>query len=70
MEQSPSWEATSHPISQEIPRHSHKLNVHYRVHKSLPQVPVITQMYPFHRSDKELNLYTPCRIYSRCPPVQ
>jgi hypothetical protein len=41
-EQSPSWEANSHPPSQEIPSLLCNLKVHYSVHKSLPLDPVLS----------------------------
>jgi hypothetical protein len=47
MEQSP-WEAHRHSASQEILRLLRKPKVHDRVHKSQPQVPVLSQMHPIH----------------------
>ena len=40
MEQSPSWEANWFSASQEIPCIVWNLNVHYRIHKCLPPVPI------------------------------
>jgi hypothetical protein len=48
MEQSPSWEANIHLASQEIPNLLQNPKVHYCNHKSLPTVPIPSQMYPVH----------------------
>jgi len=46
-EESPS-EVNGHLASQEIPRLSQNLKVHYHVHKSPPWIPILSQMNPAH----------------------
>ena len=46
--QSPSWEANWFTASQEIPRISRNLKVHYRTHKRPPPVSILGQPNPVH----------------------
>jgi len=48
MEQSTFWEANRFSASQKFPRILWNPKVHYRIHKCLPPVPILSQIDPVH----------------------
>ena len=54
MAHSPSWKANGFSASEEIPCILWDPNVHYRIHKCLPPVPILSQLDPVHNPTSHL----------------
>jgi len=67
MVQSPSWEAKWFAASQEIPRISRNLKVHYRTHKRPPPVYILGQPNPVHIPTSHLLEIHPYIIHPSTP---
>jgi hypothetical protein len=57
IEQSPSWEANQFSASQEIPHILWNSNVHFPIHKSPPNVTILSQINPVHAPSQLLKIH-------------
>jgi hypothetical protein len=64
VEKSPSWEANSYSVSQEIPRHLSNPKVPYSVHKSPPANSVLSQINPVHTVPKPIYVRSTLILFS------
>ena len=67
MVQSPPWDVNWFAASQEIPRISRNLKVHYRTHKRPPPVPILGQPNPVHIPTSHLLEIHPNIIHPSTP---
>jgi hypothetical protein len=50
-----SWEAANFTATQEFPNILWNPKVHYHVHKNLPMIPILSQIYPVHTTPSYLS---------------
>jgi hypothetical protein len=67
MEQSPSWEANSQSASEATCSLTSNPKVHYRVHKILSLVPILSQIHPVQTSPPYLSTIHSNIIFSSIP---